>query len=173
MTSTLTEHAVTRDFDPRELRTALGRYTTGVTVITASTAGGHRIGVTANSFTSVSLEPPLVAWCPAKRAPSLPDLAQATHFAVNVLAAEQHRLSTQFATPAPDKFDGVATTEGLGAAPLIEGALARFQCRPVRWVDAGDHVICIAEVERFDTADGDPLVFHGGAYHVAAPHPEF
>jgi flavin reductase (DIM6/NTAB) family NADH-FMN oxidoreductase RutF len=172
MTSTLTEQPVT-DFGPRELRTALGRYTTGVTVITASTADGCRIGVTANSFTSVSLEPPLVAWCPAKRAPSLPDLERATHFAVNVLAADQHHLSTQFATPAPDKFAGVTTTEGLGEAPLIDGALARFQCRTVRWVDAGDHVICIGEVERFDTADGDPLVFHAGAYHVAAPHPEF
>lgn len=172
MTSTLTEQLVSRDFGPRELRTALGRYTTGVTVITASTADGCRIGVTANSFTSVSLEPPLVAWCPAKRAPSLPDLERATHFAVNVLAADQHHLSTQFATPAPDKFAGVTTTEGLGGTPLIEGALARFQCRTVRWVDAGDHVICLGEVERFDTADGDPLVFHAGAYHVAAPHPE-
>ncbi|MFI5706351.1 flavin reductase family protein [Kribbella sp. NPDC051620] len=173
MTTTLDGAAMTRDFGSRELRSALGRYTTGVTVITAQTPDGRRIGVTANSFTSVSLEPPLVAWCPAKRAPSLPDLERATHFAVNVLAAGQHDLSKQFATPAADKFAGVPTTEGLGGAPLIGGALARFECRTVRWVDAGDHVICIGEVERFDTADGEPLVFHAGMYHVAAPHPEF
>lgn len=169
----MTELPVTRGFGPRELRSALGRYATGVTVITARAPGGRRIGVTANSFTSVSLEPPLVSWCPAKRAPSLPDLQQATHFAVNVLAADQHHLSGQFATAAPDKFAGVAVADGLGGVPLIEGALVRFECRTVRWVDAGDHLICLGEVERFDTGDGEPLVFHAGAYHVAARHPEF
>ncbi|MBP2327874.1 flavin reductase (DIM6/NTAB) family NADH-FMN oxidoreductase RutF [Kibdelosporangium banguiense] len=169
----LTEQPVTRDFGPRELRSALGHYATGVTVITACTPSGQRIGVTANSFTSVSLEPPLVSWCPAKRAPSLPDLKQATHFAVNVLASGQHHLSQQFATPAPDKFAGVPIIDGICGVPLIEGALARFECRTVRWVDAGDHLICIGEVERFDTAHGDPLVFHAGSYHVAARHPEF
>lgn len=171
MASTLPKQPVTA-FDSRELRKALGRYATGVTVITARAPEGRRIGVTANSFTSVSLDPPLVAWCPAKSAPSLPALRQSTHFAVNVLAADQHHLSRQFATPAPDKFAGVTTTEGLGGAPLIEGALARFECRTVRWVDAGDHVICLGHVERFDTSDGEPLVFHAGAYHVATPHPD-
>lgn len=170
--TTLTEQPL-RAFGPRDFRAALGRYATGVTVITTRTPDGRLIGVTANSFTSVSLEPPLVSWCPAKRAPSLPDLQRATHFAVNVLAADQHHLSGQFATPAPDKFAGVPITEGLRGVPLLDGALARFECRTVRWVDAGDHVICLGEVERFDTADGEPLVFHAGAYHVAARHPEY
>ncbi|RVW02588.1 flavin reductase [Rhodococcus spongiicola] len=160
-------------FDIRDLRRALGQYATGVTVVTSRAADGRKIGVTANSFTSVSLDPPLVLWCPAKKAPSLPDLIDATHFAVNVLAADQHDLSRQFATPAPDKFAGIATSEGCGGVPLLEDAVARFQCRTVQRVDAGDHVIFLGEVEEYDAAGGEPLVFHSGAYRLASRHPDF
>lgn len=164
--------ADTARFDLRDYRSALGQFATGVTVVTALAPDGHKLGLTANSFTSVSLDPPLVSWCPAKKSPSLPDLDAATHFAVNVLAADQHHLSRQFATSGADKFAGVATTEGIHGLPLIDGAIARFQCRTVRRIDAGDHVIFLGEVERYDAAGGQPLVFHSGYYHVTTRHPD-
>ncbi|TSD94224.1 flavin reductase family protein [Skermania sp. ID1734] len=167
------EQAASSRFDNRDLRRALGQYATGVTVVTSRAPDGRKIGVTANSFTSVSMDPPLVLWCPAKKAPSLPDLISATHFAVNILAADQHDLSRQFSTPAEDKFAGVATSEGCGGVPLIDNAVARFQCRTVQRVDAGDHVIFLGEVESYDAPGGEPLVFHSGAYRLASRHPEF
>lgn len=159
-------------FDRRELRRALGQFATGVTVVTARADDGRRIGVTANSFTSLSLDPPLVLWCLAKSAPSLPEFLESGHFAVNVLAADQHHLSRQFSTPAPDKFAGVPASEGPGGVPLLDGVLARFTCRHVRNHDGGDHVIFIGEVERYEEFEGEPLVFHSGFYRVATRHPE-
>ena len=159
---------------PRDYRHALGQYPTGVSVITAVGPGGTKIGVTANSFTSVSLDPPLVSWCPSKTVSSLPALESAPYFAVNVLTAEQSHLARRFATSAKDlldKFEGVAITEGIGALPLIEGAVARFQCRTARVVDAGDHLIILGEVQRYDIGGGRPLVFHSGSYHVVTNHP--
>ena len=158
--------------DPRGLRRALGQFATGVTVITTRGEDGRRVGVTANSFTSLSLDPPLVLWCLAKSAPSRAAFDACTHFAVNVLSAGQHHLSRQFATPAEDKFAGVATAEGVGGVPLLDGALAHFVCRNVRQLDAGDHVIAIGEVERYETFDGEPLVFHSGSYRVTTRHPD-
>ncbi len=159
--------------DPRGLRRALGQYATGVTVVTTRGEDGRRVGVTANSFTSLSLEPPLVLWCLAKSAPSRDAFHACTHFGVNVLRANQHHLSRQFSTPAEDKFAGVETRDGVAGIPLLEGALAHFLCRNVRQLDAGDHVIVIGEVERYDTFDGEPLVFHSGSYRVATRHPDF
>jgi len=159
-------------FDPRELRRALGQFATGVTVVTTCAEDGRRVGVTANSFTSLSLDPPLVLWCLSKEAPSLPAFETASHFAINVLGATQHYLSRQFATPAEDKFAGVDFQEGPGGVPILGGVLAHFVCRNVRHVEAGDHVIVIGEVERFEAFDGEPLVFHSGAYRVATRHPE-
>ena len=158
--------------DPRELRRALGQFATGVTVVTACDLDGRRIGVTANSFTSLSLDPPLVLWCLNTRAPSLAAFQAASHFGINVLCAKQHYLSRQFATPADDKFAGVVFTEGYGGVPLLEGTLAHFVCRNVRQIEAGDHHILIGEVEEFDTRQGEPLVFHSGAYRIATRHPE-
>ena len=158
----------------RDYRDALGQYATGITVITARARDGSRIGVTANSFTSVSLDPPLVSWCLSKRASKLPELEDVTHFAVNVLAAGQHRLARRFATASqerPDKFAGVAVVEGLGGLPLIEGAVARFQCRSVERFNAGDHLILIGKVERYDADGGEPLIFHSGHYRITAGHP--
>ncbi|HSJ22757.1 MAG TPA: flavin reductase [Nocardioidaceae bacterium] len=159
-------------FEPRELRRAFGQYTTGVTVVTARGEDGHRIGVTANSFTSVSIDPPLVLWCPAKTTPSLAALGEATHFAVNILASDQHDLSRQFATPSEDKFAGVSVTEGLHGVPLIDGSVASFECRTVQFIEAGDHVICLGEVEKYEVAGGEPLVFHAGGYQVPTKHPD-
>lgn len=160
-------------FDSRDLRRALGQFATGVTVVTGRAPDGSKIGMTANSFTSVSIDPPLVLWCPGKNAPSLPDFTEATHFTINVLAADQHHLCRQFATPAEDKFAEVALSEGIAGTPLIEGAVARFECRTVQRHDAGDHVIFVGEVERYEADGGEPLVFHSGFYRVATTHPDF
>ncbi|MFI0156039.1 styrene monooxygenase/indole monooxygenase family protein [Streptomyces lydicus] len=159
-------------FEGRELRHALGQYATGVTVVTARAPDGRNVGMTANSFTSVSLNPPLVLWCPGKNSPSLPDFTDASHFAVHILAADQHHLSRQFATPADDKFRGTPTTPGIAGTPLLDGAVARFQCRTVQRLDAGDHIIFLGEVEQYEADGGTPLVFHSGYYQVATKHPD-
>lgn len=158
-------------FDGRDYRRALGQYPTGVTVATARAADGRPVGMTANSFTSVSLNPPMVLWCPDKNAPSLPDFAAASHFAINILAADQHHLSRQFATPAPDKFARAPVTDGIAGTPLLDGTIARFQCRTVQRIEAGDHMIMLGAVEQYEAPGGEPLVFHSGSYHVTARHP--
>ncbi|MEA5454208.1 flavin reductase [Sinomonas sp. JGH33] len=166
-------HQERNGFDVRDLRTALGQFATGVTVVTTRSADGSRVGMTANSFTSVSMEPPLVLWCPSKRAPSLADFEASTHFAINILASDQHVLSRQFATPADDKFAGVRCADGVSGVPLIDGAVATFQCRTVARHDAGDHVVYIGQVEEYANNGGEPLVFHAGSYHATVRHPEF
>lgn len=160
-------------FDLRDFRGALGQFATGVTVVTTLGVDGRKVGMTANSFTSVSMEPPLVLWCPSKRAPSLVDFEDATHFAINILASDQHVLSRQFATPSTDKFAGAETSEGIAGIPLLDGAVATFQCRTVSRHDAGDHVIYVGEVEKYENAGGEPLLFHSGKYHAATNHPDF
>ncbi|WP_411730839.1 flavin reductase [Paeniglutamicibacter sp.] len=160
-------------FDLRDFRSTLGQFATGVTVVTTRTPQGTKVGMTANSFTSVSMDPPMVLWCPSKFAPSLDDFEASTHFAINVLESSQHVLSRQFATPAEDKFAGVDCSEGIAGVPLLEGAVATFQCRTVARHDAGDHVIYVGEVEKYSRIEGDPLVFHAGAYHRTALHPDF
>ncbi|HEY1703242.1 MAG TPA: styrene monooxygenase/indole monooxygenase family protein [Trebonia sp.] len=159
-------------FDRRELRRALGQYATGVTVVTCRGSDGAPVGMTANSFTSVSLDPPLVLWCPSKTASSTPVFQEASHFTVNVLSSGQHDLSRQFATTDSEKFTGVETREGLGGAPVLEGSVATFECRTEAVHDAGDHLIMVGEVERFDAPGGAPLVFHSGFYHLATRHPD-
>ncbi len=114
-------------FDARDLRRALGQYATGVTVVTTVDADGEPFGMTANSFTSVSINPPLVLWAAAKSSPSLPAFEASDRFAVNVLASDQHHLSRQFATSGADKFDGVRVMDG--DLPLLEGTVAHFVCR--------------------------------------------
>ncbi|MDM0117380.1 flavin reductase family protein [Variovorax sp. J22R133] len=165
------EAAVDR-FDRRDFRRALGQFATGVTVITSRAIDGRRVGMTANSFSSVSMDPPLVLWSLAKDAPSVADFTGGSHFAINVLAANQHHLSRQFSTPKIDKFAGVDCCEGTGGVPLINGVIARFVCRNVKQYEGGDHLIFIGEVEKYERFDGEPLVFHSGFYRVATRHPE-
>jgi flavin reductase (DIM6/NTAB) family NADH-FMN oxidoreductase RutF len=160
-------------FDSREYRKALGQYATGVTVITTRAIDGRFVGLTANSFSSVSLDPPLVLWSLSRQSSTLADFTGASHFAINVLAADQHHLSRRFSTFHPDRFSGVDYAEGTAGIPLLNGAIACFVCRNVRQYDAGDHVILIGEVEKYDRLDGDPLVFHSGDYRVVTRHTEF
>jgi flavin reductase (DIM6/NTAB) family NADH-FMN oxidoreductase RutF len=150
-------------FDGHELRGALGQYATGVAVVTARGQDGRKVGMTANSFTSVSMNPPLVLWCPGKNAASLPAFTEATHFAVNVLGADQEHLARQFSTPTLDKFTELELVEGTGGTPVLPVAVARFECRTVQCVDAGDHIVFIGQVEDFRADGGNPLIFHAGA----------
>lgn len=156
--------------DLRDLRRALGQFATGVTVVTTSTPDGRWVGVTANSFTSVSLEPPLVLWCVDRSALSVDDFVGAEHFGVSVLAAHQHHLSRRFATRGEDKFSGVDCRAARAGVPLLEGALARFVCRKARHYDGGDHLIIVGEVLEYEAFEGEPLVFHSGNYRVATRH---
>lgn len=166
------EAAAGNRFDARDLRRALGQYATGVTVVT-TLHDGQRYGMTANSFTSVSLNPPLVLWAAARSSPSLPAFEAEDRFAVNVLAADQHHLSRQFATTGNDKFEGVALLDGSPEGlPLLEGTVAHFVCRRTQRVDAGDHVVFLGEIEQYDAPGGEPLVFHSGSYRVATKHPD-
>jgi len=164
--------AVAERFDRRDYRRALGQFATGVTVVTARASDGRKIGVTVNSFSSVSLNPPLILWSLARQAASFNDFTNCTHFAVNVLEAKQHHLSRHFSTPLPDKFAGVDFTEGKAGVPIVNGAIAHFVCRKVKQYDGGDHVILLGEVEEYKYSDGEPLVFHSGRYRIATHHPD-
>lgn len=154
--------------DHKALRQALGTFTTGVTVVTASAPDGRDVGVTANSFSSVSLDPPLILWNLNRRSASLPVFAASSHFAVHILAYDQEDYSNRFARPAGDKFAALDLRRGAGNAPLLDHVSAVFECRLACQYDGGDHVILIGEVEGFTATGRPPLVFHGGAYALAA-----
>lgn len=152
-------------FTALELRAALGQFATGVTIITTREAGGRPVGLTANSFNSVSLEPPLILWSLARRSSSLAAFIAGSHFSVNVLTAEQRPLAERFASKAADRFDGVPWRAGEGGAPVLDGVAAVFECRHHSHHEAGDHIIFIGQVERCERRLGAaPLVFHGGRF---------
>jgi flavin reductase (DIM6/NTAB) family NADH-FMN oxidoreductase RutF len=157
---------VTRVLDPALFRRALGRFPTGVAVITTSTHGGRRLGLTANSFTSVSLEPPLVSWSLRRRSRLFDAFRRGGHFAVNVLATAQADLAARFAGQTEDRFAGLDVQPGLGEVPLLAGCVAYFECATAGCHLEGDHAILIGRVERFSTGAHDerPLVFCEGAY---------
>ncbi len=150
--------------DRTAFRTALGRFVTGVTVVTAVAETGEPVGLTANSFNSVSLDPPLVLWSLSRRSASLPVFERASHFAVNVLSVEQKALSDRFARRDVDRFRGVSWHPGAGGAPVLAGCAAVFECRCEQRFEGGDHVIFLGHVERFDHEERTPLAFHAGAY---------
>lgn len=150
--------------DSQTLRNALGQFATGVTIITACTARGERVGLTANSFNSVSLDPPLVLWSLSLYSPSLLAFQHCSHWAVHVLSASQEALSQRFASSGIDRFAGLEMRDGLGGAPLLDGCVARFECRNEARHAGGDHMIFVGQVERFDNFGGAPLLFHGGRY---------
>ena len=148
--------------DQRNLRDALGCFATGVTVVTTQTARGP-LGITANSFASVSLDPPLVLWSPARKSKRFPAFEAASHFAIHVLAEDQRALADRFAQEGED-FDGLTTAPGIGGAPLFEDCAARFECAHAAGHDGGDHLIVVGEVLRMVHSDLPPLLFHGGTY---------
>lgn len=163
----------TTEFDPKAFRRALGNFATGITVITATAPDGTQAGVTANSFNSVSLEPPLILWSIGKNSGSCAVFEQASHFAVNILAADQINVSNHFARPSDDKFAEIDFTEGQGKAPILPDTSACFQCERYQIVDGGDHWILIGKVVAFTDAGRAPLVYHQGSYSVVMPHNRF
>lgn len=160
----LTEAEPKPPIDPRALRNAFGAFATGVTVITTRQPDGTPRGFTANSFTSVSLDPPLLLVCLAKSAHSADVFATAPHFAVNILAEDQKAVSGLFASRAADKFQQCDWSPGRADVPVLAGALAQFTCARHRLVDAGDHLVLIGRVEDFSAREGQPLGYFRGNY---------
>lgn len=157
--------------DVASLRKAMGRFATGVTVVTTRAPSGKLEGLTVNSFSTVSLDPPLVLWNLARRAGSFSAFVDATHFAVNVLGSDQLHLCRHFSTRRADKLAGISHRLGIGGCPLLDATIAQFECRREAHFDGGDHVIFIGRVLRASHADGDPLIFAGGSYHRPAALP--
>jgi flavin reductase (DIM6/NTAB) family NADH-FMN oxidoreductase RutF len=147
------------------LRTAFGRFATGVTIVTARAPAGELIGITVNSFSSVSLDPPLVLFSIDKHCGSLAGLRAASAVAINVLGRDQEDLSGRFARPFTDKWAGIAHRQGLANAPLLDGAVACFECSPWAVYEGGDHLIFVCRVERYGCdLEKPPLLFYGGRY---------
>ncbi|MBI4754113.1 MAG: flavin reductase family protein [Betaproteobacteria bacterium] len=161
-------HRAAPPFDARALRDALGGFATGVTVITTCGDDGRPVGLTVSSFNSVSLDPPLVLWSLSLHSPNLAAFRRCSHYAVNVLAAEQEGLSAHFAASGIDRFGGMEVQPGLGGAPLLPGCCAWFECRNEARHAGGDHIIFVGRVERFAREDRAPLLFHGGRYRRLA-----
>ena len=162
--------AQTPNFSQVEFRAALGMFATGVTIVTARTTEGELVGLTANSFNSVSLDPPLVLWSLSRAAASLSAFSTGSHYAINILGADQHDLARRFATRDVDRFADVAFVQGAGGAPLLSGAAATFECFNRSRYEEGDHVIFVGEVERCShRAGASPLLFHGGKFYTEHP----
>lgn len=157
---------MSNEFDSRAFRNACGQFLTGVTIVTTKGEDGQPVGVTANSFSSVSLDPPLILVCLDKRLVSLPSFLNSKGHAVHVLALEQEEISSRFATRGADKFSGLSHESGLYDAPILPNALVAFECRTHSIVEAGDHVILIGEVERYQTQETErpPLGYLRGKY---------
>ena len=157
-------------FSTQEFRTALGMFATGVTIVTARAPDGSVVGLTANSFNSVSLEPPLVLWSLSRAAASMAAFSKGSHYAVNILAADQKALAERFALRGVDRWKDVGFDEGFGGAPLLHGCAATFECFNRSRYEEGDHVIFVGEVERFSHREGaSPLLFHGGRFYTEHP----
>jgi len=151
-------------FDSRELRTAFGSFMTGVTIVTTAGTDGQPRGFTANSFTSVSLEPPLLLICIGKSAASMEVFRHARGFAVNILSEAQKDTSVLFASKRPDKFEAATWRAGPFGNPLIEGSAAWFDCARYQVIDAGDHIILMGHIEAFSYSDANPLGYARGHY---------
>lgn len=164
----LAEHAAVAP-DPRDYRRALGQFPTGVTVVTASAHDGRALGLTVNSFASVSLEPPLVSWGLRTRSALFAAFCDAERFAVNVLGAGQAAIARRFAAAGEERFEGVEIFPGLDGVPLLKGCIAHFECARVVCHIEGDHGLFIGRVERYASGRPaeTPLVFCKGMYMTA------
>lgn len=156
--------------DVRKFRNALGWFTTGVAVITTRVGGEAPIGITVNSFSSVSLDPPLVLWCLDKKSDTLDVFERTTHFTVNVLREEHQDVSSRLARKGDHSLAGMDVREGESGCPALVQALAHFECEVEARHDAGDHVIMVGRVVKFDyVEEGRPLLYHRGAYQILPP----
>jgi len=150
------------DFNSELLRKALGCYPTGVVVVTTLGDNNAPVGMTVNSFSSVSLDPPLILWSIALSAPSLSAFRTHPGFTINILSEEQKELGLQFARPSENKFEGIDWHPGFEGTPVIDNALAVFQCKTYQRYEGGDHEIYLGEVQKVNFNDQSPLVFHRG-----------
>jgi flavin reductase (DIM6/NTAB) family NADH-FMN oxidoreductase RutF len=154
----------------RALHNLLGQFASGVTVITTCGSDGRHVGMTPNSFSSVSLDPPLVQWSLPRSAPSLADFVSASHFAINVLGADQLDLYEHFARDSAVEFAGIAYRTGAGGVPILDGVIATLVCRNVTQDERGDQLIVLGQIEQYRHSGGEPLVFHADQYPGAAAH---
>ena len=151
--------------DPISFRGALGRFATGITVVTGLGDQGALVGITVNSFTSVSLDPPLVLFCVDLSTPSCDVYANCSAFALNVLSEDQESISNNFARPLEDKFNGIEFDTWETGCPILRGCLANFECRREAVYEAGDHKIIVGRVEKLAVSDvGHPLLYFQGKY---------
>jgi flavin reductase (DIM6/NTAB) family NADH-FMN oxidoreductase RutF len=155
--------------DPLLLRRAFGSFATGITIVTTTDDDGQPVGLTANSFTSVSLDPPLVLFCLDRKSSNLQRFQRSAAFGINVLSSDQQELSTRFVKRGEDRFNGVSWALRETGVPVIEGAAATFECEAHTSFDGGDHLVLIGRVRRFDfDAERDPLLYFQGRYrHIA------
>jgi flavin reductase (DIM6/NTAB) family NADH-FMN oxidoreductase RutF len=151
--------------DPALFRSVLGRFCSGVTVVTARDDEGNDVGMTVSAFCSVSLEPPLVLCCIERTAAMHDVLARATAFAVNILSDEQEAISRRFSEREEERFDGIGYERGQNGAALLVGALAWLECRTFARHDGGDHTIVVGEVEHAEARNGAPLLYYRGGYN--------
>ncbi|WP_454733717.1 MULTISPECIES: flavin reductase [Cupriavidus] len=163
-------HAATEPLDARELRDVLGNFVTGVTVITTRDPSGKPHGVTANSFSSVSLDPPLILWSQSLSSRSFPAFRESDHFVVNILADDQTAISNHFAKSGDDKFASIDYEDGHRGAPVLPGSAAYLECTKVATYPGGDHVVYLGKIERFVNALRRPLAFGAGKYMVTSSH---
>ena len=153
------------NFDTRQLRDALGRYATGVAIVTARDGGGQPVGLTINSFASVSLAPPLVLWSLGLQSRYLDAFTQASHHAIHILAASQQEWSNRFASPNGERFAGIDWQSGLGGAPLLPGTIVTLEVANTSSQIAGDHHLFIGQVARLSGIEAQaPLLYHAGGY---------
>ena len=155
--------------DKKRFRQALGSFVTGVTIVTTCDADDSPVGLTANSFNSVSLDPPMVLFSLALDSRALPAFRNASHWAVHILAKSQQDISNLFASRGADKFAELRYRKGPGGIPLLDDYAARFVCKANFEYEGGDHAIFVGEVVEFDQRDEDPLIFHGGRYGEVMP----
>jgi 3-hydroxy-9,10-secoandrosta-1,3,5(10)-triene-9,17-dione monooxygenase reductase component len=156
-------------FEGRALRDAFGSFATGVTIVTTAGPGGVDIGLTANSFSSVSLDPPMVLWSLARTSLNMDAFRNSGHFAVHILSADQEALSGRFASKGVDRFAGLALDRGPDDIPMLQDCMARFACKLAYQYEGGDHVIFVGEIVDFSHSASKPLVFHGGRYGMLLP----
>lgn len=150
--------------DMRQLRHALGRFATGVAIVTTRDVSGRRLGLTINSFSSLSLDPPLVIWSLDRKSRSLEGFREAGGFAVNVLSRHQSELARRFSSSDANRFDGLDHLSGGLGMPLLRDTLAWFECKISAEIDGGDHVLFIGEVVSYQYCDGDPLLYYRGGF---------
>ncbi|WP_151636619.1 flavin reductase family protein [Noviherbaspirillum aerium] len=156
-------------FDSTHFRQALSQFATGVTVITTRLPDGTFVGLTASSFNSVSLDPPLVLWSLAQGASSMPVFSGNSHYVINILSGDQAVLAERFAMRIDNRFEGVDFDLSYTGLPILKGVSAWFECHNRNRYPEGDHVIFVGEVERCDVSPQPALVFHGGKFSSTKP----